>query len=917
MENGSRINLSGPASPRLTALNSQRPLETDGNKQSSTPLIKPGNSSTSLFLAGSGVQPPSIPNMCLTLGANMKEPPQAPKPPAAGLVEQILISADEAVRKEPHQHPLNILRNDLKAARQHNNLNNELAEKIYNIMKKIGYNEVSSQDFILFSVIIAGLKHKEASLLNDCFTQIKKIENKVDRNSYAKCYFSSCSNSVNRATPLHSLISAYIEDKQIQEGIAEVIDSGIFISNPIVLKELINHIGSMRQINPDVQIKIAQAIYSTKFGEDSSVLKLLVITIGRINFTNEAAQREIGYAICDSKFTQDSRVLKALITSFREFRFIASIQQYIAQAIKDGKFTQKPEILEILAISLGQLGFTDEIAQRSIATAIKDGKFTENPSIMKALAISLASMNFTYSAAQVLLAESINEGRFTQNPSVLKSLAVSLGNINFTEPYAQVLIASAISECKLTQDSETLIALATSLGKMNFTAPIAQRLIAEAISNGVFTQDSSVLKALTASFAVMKFTDPLAQQLIAEAIFKGKFSQDLEVFKILASSLATMSFFDLNAQRLIITAINNSAFKQNLSIRALLRNSISNWVITDEELQQELSKIFPESYFFGRIIDFSSAVLPESIALNSTSEINIEYTAIHNGDSCGSYGVIYAADNNPKWLIVYVDKVSEGNSQKQIIGQMLGFLRINEVEAPYYQGNISKLKVYDLTRIDGGYPTLLNELGPQAVEFERLPIWLKQTILRVNFSPCDYEQTAIMEYGLTIANILDGPILKPIVISTIQRIILNQGERLQISNNAEDDKKIKEDINIAFNNSINEEAFQSLNEFYDTLTKEQKLKLIFLLGHIAKDGALGYHHGNENQANQLYYDFCKRCAEKLQHEDSAIPGINNLITALQGGQCIGAAMHNFAWVNPSVFSIWDRKNPINEQPGAI
>ncbi len=87
----------------------------------------------------------------------------------------------------------------------------------------------------------------------------------------------------------------------------------------------------------------------------------------------------------------------------------------------------------------------------------------------------------------------------------------------------------------------------------------------------------------------------------------------------------------------------------------------------------------------------------------------------------------------------------------------------------------------------------------------------------------------------------------------------------------------------------------------------EKLKLIFLLGQIAKAGALGYEYSNSNTANDAFGMMTKYCCEKLVTEN--IPHdlytvLNEIIHQLNAGVCIEIQSNNLQNYEPEVSNIW-------------
>lgn len=108
---------------------------------------------------------------------------------------------------------------------------------------------------------------------------------------------------------------------------------------------------------------------------------------------------------------------------------------------------------------------------------------------------------------------------------------------------------------------------------------------------------------------------------------------------------------------------------------------------------------------------------------------------------------------------------------------------------------------------------------------------------------------------------------KELIINSITRILDNHGDKISITQNINDNQKIKDEINIYLNEFYSKNTGMlehKLNEVWSNLANvKEKAKFIYLLGHIAKSGALGYENNGLNQANELYYTLAKISAKNF------------------------------------------------------
>ena len=159
--------------------------------------------------------------------------------------------------------------------------------------------------------------------------------------------------------------------------------------------------------------------------------------------------------------------------------------------------------------------------------------------------------------------------------------------------------------------------------------------------------------------------------------------------------------------------------------------------------------------------------------------------------------------------------------------------------------------------------------------------------------------------------------LAPVIKNTIQRLIILNGNRFQLDIEPVKDMAIKDKINKSTisileikENVEYQETSSFIDNFWGSLDENKKFLLIFFLGQIAKDGALGYHHGVNNQANDFFYTLTRYYTEKLRSkfnepQDNKQKAITNLLNKLKNGECIEAATNTFM-INLELSDIWQQ-----------
>ncbi len=142
----------------------------------------------------------------------------------------------------------------------------------------------------------------------------------------------------------------------------------------------------------------------------------------------------------------------------------------------------------------------------------------------------------------------------------------------------------------------------------------------------------------------------------------------------------------------------------------------------------------------------------------------------------------------------------------------------------------------------------------------------------------------------------------------MQASIVAQGDYITIAHTPEEDSAIKDQMNaLCDTEDIRTSSTTAVDTFLASLTPEDKRtvlpRLAVLLGTMAKQGVLGYHHGDDdnNQANTLLYLLASHCFHQLRDN----PGIvfpENFHQDLNQGICIESLTNSLVIANDGVFN---------------
>ena len=447
-----------------------------------------------------------------------------------------------------------------------------------------------------------------------------------------------------------------------------------------------------------------------------------------------------------------------------------------------------------------------------------------------------------------------------------------------------------------------------------FTDPTAQLDIAGAISDGKFGNDTEVLKAVAGQLAM--FTDPDAQQRIAWAISGGNFGTNPDVLKVLAEHLPV--FTDRNAKITLSDAIGNGSLGVDAGVLKTLyrRNMVSlkGLMTSSPGMQTDLSPEFkfeftPPSGILETDPSLTS-FFGAKLYLSSEVKTALKGTFVGMGMGMSDDGLESMCDDNATYAFqiygnyavlckIGAGSVSEASFQGWITSDF----------PMLYKDTLGKVAVYNCSVLTDGYPSKM-EVSETHAEFNALPMYLMEAIRENSFDSSKFTHPKTIDF---VASTILGPIVEKNpdlgnkMKGIIQQAILNEGRDVSIASTPAEDGAIKDAINALCLEVKEAHDFEvSVMTYFNSLNNDQdKARLAYLLGQIAKAGVLGYHHEERNQANALFYSLSKKCFDELK-SSRAMVFPDNFHTNLAACVCIEAVTSNFRTLHPWVHDIFDK-----------
>jgi hypothetical protein len=139
-----------------------------------------------------------------------------------------------------------------------------------------------------------------------------------------------------------------------------------------------------------------------------------------------------------------------------------------------------------------------------------------------------------------------------------------------------------------------------------------------------------------------------------------------------------------------------------------------------------------------------------------------------------------------------------------------------------------------------------------------------------------------------------------------------EGDSVSLAMDTVQDRMLKDAVNQLCTREQMDPFITKVKTFLDAVvgSREEKqatyARLGFLFGQLAKQGVLGYHHGNDNTANNLLDTLSATCFEKWSSRATEDPSRTLLLKNLDAGQCIEQLTHDFLITHPAVGDIWQQ-----------
>ena len=662
---------------------------------------------------------------------------------------------------------------------------------------------------------------------------------------------------------------------------------------------------------------------------------------------------------------RDSRFLTDVISkNYSQSDVSVKTQREIARAICDGKFgTPIPEdVARAIAAKLD--AFTDPQAQRNIASDISDGRFGNRIRPEVALAIAAKLDTFTDPAAQKTIARAILEEKFSPTlrtlppegkaaiMSFLKKVSLREAIKNFDRLSAlmgespefkqSALQAVALPLVQAYTEAETVLQqyeavknLATGVAKFKCDAPPTT------LPNAFARIASNLEDVLKFPHEDIATCFPGFQALIdGTQEFKGLIESlaaaIAEKTALLADDSATDDDKLAASQRITNSAEAVKSFHRTApaftglgTLEATITTAAAKLAHLEPDLASELASQLRPVPFGAQTVPMTSQTIAHlselaKVDLTYIFEDNQEMTYLLYGTQDAQRSELPGAaatdatSKRPKLLLTY-----DCSTHHAARADFQGWLSDYSV---FYKATAQNVKVYD---VSGEPPVLLDIRDDKHASFQDLPLFMCKAITNCSFDITAYRHRDELDLIFGEEGILPllrsqhaGPAKLALIDkmqSIIQTCIAQAGDSVSIAASTADDQALKD----AMNQLCTRETMDPVATMAPFIAKLETLlagidgsptekeatysRLAFLFGQLAKKGVLGYHHGSNNTANDLFYTLSATCFRKLSSHTLPETDLQTLLRDIDKGTCIEVITKTFLRKCPAVAEIWSKR----------
>ena len=739
------------------------------------------------------------------------------------------------------------------------------------------------------------------------------------------------------------------KEEDAQENISAAICNGVF-GNPTIPEDVALDIAAKLDTFTDqvAQRYISEAILLGRFGEPIRQDVALALVSKLDTFTAPVAQRNIASAIFDGKFGTPIRPDVALAIAAKLDTFTApEAQRDIALALRFSILTKGsagiPQAIQTILESLTDVTISRDILNWKLGTQMPQAV---------ALAIATNLDMFEDPVAQRNISDAIYNGRFgttlqTLPPegkaaimSFLKKVSLSDAIENFDRLSAWIgespefkqsaLQAVALPSVRAYTEAETVLQqyeavknLATGVAKFNCDAP--PRTLPTTFSS-IARNLATVLSSPPADIATCF---PGFQALIDRTQqFKGlieSLGDAIEKKQALSGDSATEAAKLAASQRITDSAEAVKAFPRTApeftdlgTLEATITTAAAKLAHLKPSLASELASQLRPVPFGAQIVPMTSQTIAH---LNGLAQVDL--TDIF-GDNQEMAYLLYgtqdaqqserpgaaatdATAKRPKLLLTYDCSTPAAREAFQ------GWLSDYSV---LYKATVQNVNVYD---VSGASPVRLDIRDARHTSFPDLPLFMCKAITDCSFDITAYRHRDELDLIFGEAGIL--PMLRsqhaadPAKLalidkmqSIIQTCIAQEGNSVSIAASTADDQALKDAMNQLCTSDIETMApfIEKLTQFLAIKEQPTCARLAFLFGQLAKKGVLGYHHGSNNTANDLFYKLSEKCFQKLSSQTLPESDRQKLLRDLGVGSCIEVITNSFLTKHRAVAGIWQR-----------
>jgi hypothetical protein len=522
-------------------------------------------------------------------------------------------------------------------------------------------------------------------------------------------------------------------------------------------------------------------------------------------------------------------------------------------------------------------------------------------------------LRFRSPPAQLKIAQFVLQGLFKEGgKDVLINLAKRLPFLS--APDAENVLSLCFTQMARSFGNDEDVRTAIAGNLPCFNSVTAQRCLANSIYSNKLGLKDAGFEAL--AIALPRFTDSLAQRTLATAILDKRIGKTPGIPYFL--SLEHTAFTDPTAQHIFATAVERGSLGDDAHTLELLIPFLRDFKFSlpDKTPFSKLKEPLQRQLFGSRVI-FGEDLATWPLAAQHDSEdmlISLDPMARFIACECGTSEhpmmLVYSLSHDDRREPFPIPQGRDRSEQEdQRISDFKSWLSLsNPMVTQKYAHVLDGCKIF---HIDNNvlYQKSIGDLTGKELYFSQLPHFFQTAFHSTHFHPDNFTHGALFGRVFSFLSHIPDTDLKDTLLKMVKGLIGLNG------NDASFEADTLSTINAKLSvldfpeigrpsealSEAGRACVQELNQALTSLKQEEVARLGYIMLHLSRAGALGFHVGSNNQSNPLLYSLAHHCFTHLASlPDSHVTFPETFLERFGNGECAQMLCSLFSTSNPGL-----------------